>query len=641
MDSSSAVHNRRTRTKSDQALAREQELLAKSSSGSLTTNDPRPNTPKVVVTDVADGCAASGLLLKGDRLLAINGERVTDEVNGRALAKVEVGEVSFSIVRAGELTTVAVHKPESTTRLGVTIKNLTVELQTDQGAKVVVTDVADGCAASGLVVKGDKILSINGTPLTDEVQGRALAKEAVGEVAFSVQRGNGRLTVTVTKPEAATRLGVTLKNIVSKFTYFKDNSSDRASQAPSLPPSAASTPLPSRAQATARARDGSSDSPSSSDTTGWLSTAQKELDATDPAMPPKEATAVSPQKAVAVLGAEVEAVVAAQQWLAGQVATKTASGFDLAPISPSASGSEEQSEELTSSVSSEEAEAEAKMEAKTAAVKAEAEAAVEVAVKAEAEAKAVEAEAEAVKAEAVEAAVEAMERAAAAGAEAKAVEAEAEAVKAEAVEAVEAAVERAAEAKVEAEAKAEEERAPTPASDKGALGGVNVIVTDVVDSLKTTTTDVVDSLKNLVSKFPSFKDVATEFSAPTELTNGAATAGTAADGATADGGIKNVDGIKTPMATFLDTAAARNALAAAVQDKNANGAKVIVTDVANGCAASGLVIWRDKIISINGTPVTDEVQGTELAKAAVGNVTYAILRAGLRMTVTGTRHILL
>ena len=609
MDSSSAVHNRRTRTKSDQALAREQELLAKSSSGSLTTNDPRPNTPKVVVTDVADGCAASGLLLKGDRLLAINGERVTDEAQGRALAKVEVGEVSFSIVRAGELTTVAVHKPESTTRLGVTIKNLTVDLQTDQGAKVVVTDVADGCAASGLVVKGDKILSINGTPLTDEVQGRALAKEAVGEVAFSVQRGNGRLTVTVTKPEAATRLGVTLKNIVSKFTYFKDNSSDRASQAPSLPPSAASTPLPSRAQATARARDGSSDSPSSSDTTGWLSTAQKELDATDPAMPPKEATAVSPQKAVAVLGAEVEAVVAAQQWLAGQVATKTASGFDLAPISPSASGSEEQSEELTSSVSSEEAEAEAKMEAKTAAVKAEAEAAVEVAVKAEAEA--------------------------------KAVEAEAEAVKAEAVEAVEAAVERAAEAKVEAEAKAEEERAPTPASDKGALGGVNVIVTDVVDSLKTTTTDVVDSLKNLVSKFPSFKDVATEFSAPTELTNGAATAGTAADGAIADGGIKNVDGIKTPMATFLDTAAARNALAAAVQDKNANGAKVIVTDVANGCAASSLVIWRDKIISINGTPVTDEVQGTELAKAAVGNVTYAILRAGLRMTVTGTRHILL
>lgn len=73
-----------------------------------------------------------------------------------------------------------------------------MSLQTDQAAKVVVTDVHDGCAASGQLVKGDKIVSIDGTPVTDEVQGRALAKAAVGEVAFSVQRGNGCLTVTGT-----------------------------------------------------------------------------------------------------------------------------------------------------------------------------------------------------------------------------------------------------------------------------------------------------------------------------------------------------------------------------------------------------------------------------------------------------------
>ena len=121
-----------------------------------------------------------------------------------------------------------------------------------------------------------------------------------------------------------------------------------------------------------------------------------------------------------------------------------------------------------------------------------------------------------------------------------------------------------------------------------AAGGVNVIVTDVVDTLK-----------NLVSKFPSFKDAtAGAFIA------GTTTAGTAADGA------------PTPV------------------DKNVAGAKVIVTDVANGRAASCLVVKGDKILSINGTPVTDEVQGTALAKAAVGNVAYSILRAGLRMTVT-------
>ena len=80
--------------------------------------------------------------------------------------------------------------------------------------KVIVTDVADGCAASGLVMKGDKVLAINGTPVTDEIQGRVLAKAAVGEVVFSVLRGDARVTVTANKPEATTRLGVTMKNPV-------------------------------------------------------------------------------------------------------------------------------------------------------------------------------------------------------------------------------------------------------------------------------------------------------------------------------------------------------------------------------------------------------------------------------------------
>lgn len=51
------------------------------------------------MADVADGCAASGLLVKGDRLVAINGEHVVDDVHGRALAKAAVGAVAFSILR--------------------------------------------------------------------------------------------------------------------------------------------------------------------------------------------------------------------------------------------------------------------------------------------------------------------------------------------------------------------------------------------------------------------------------------------------------------------------------------------------------------------------------------------------------------
>jgi len=78
--------------------------------------------------------------------------------------------------------------------------------------QVTVTDVADGCAASGLMIKGDSIFSINGTPITDEVQGRALARAAVGKVTFSILRGDQFVTIVADKPEATTRLGVTFKD---------------------------------------------------------------------------------------------------------------------------------------------------------------------------------------------------------------------------------------------------------------------------------------------------------------------------------------------------------------------------------------------------------------------------------------------
>ena len=55
-----------------------------------------------------------------------------------------------------------VDKPEPTTRLGVTIN-----IETDQAAKVVVTDVSDGGAATGLLESGDKVVSINGCMVTD------------------------------------------------------------------------------------------------------------------------------------------------------------------------------------------------------------------------------------------------------------------------------------------------------------------------------------------------------------------------------------------------------------------------------------------------------------------------------------------
>ena len=84
---------------------------------------------KVLVTDVAEGCAASGLVRRGDRLLTINGVKVADEQQGTALAKAALGNVAYYILRGEELVTVTAHKPQAATRLGVTIKNLTDDQQ--------------------------------------------------------------------------------------------------------------------------------------------------------------------------------------------------------------------------------------------------------------------------------------------------------------------------------------------------------------------------------------------------------------------------------------------------------------------------------------------------------------------------------
>ena len=50
---------------------------------------------------------------------------------------------------------------------------------------------------------------------------QALAKAAVGDVVYYILRGEELVTVTAHKPEAATRLGVTIKNLtVGKCVYF-------------------------------------------------------------------------------------------------------------------------------------------------------------------------------------------------------------------------------------------------------------------------------------------------------------------------------------------------------------------------------------------------------------------------------------
>ena len=59
------------------------------------------------------------------------------------------------------------------------------------------------------------ICAINGTAVTDEIHSTEVARSAVGEVVYSILRGNERIKVTAHKPQASTRLGVTVKNITA------------------------------------------------------------------------------------------------------------------------------------------------------------------------------------------------------------------------------------------------------------------------------------------------------------------------------------------------------------------------------------------------------------------------------------------
>ena len=98
----------------------------------------------------------------------------------------------------------------------LTLRPCRFVLHAQNGARVIVTDVADGCAATGLVCKDDIICAINGTVVADELHSTEVSRSAVGEVVYSILRGNELIKVTAHKPQASTRLGVTVKNITAE-----------------------------------------------------------------------------------------------------------------------------------------------------------------------------------------------------------------------------------------------------------------------------------------------------------------------------------------------------------------------------------------------------------------------------------------
>lgn len=171
-----------------------------------------PVEPPVSVAALDPEGIAHSVLKLGDKLKAVNGKVVGDATQGAALLANATEKVALAVVRDGAEQTVEIFKPEASTKVGVTLAG-------GWRAKVQVAhQVADGGAAAGLLFQGDQMCAINGTTVTDNEQWASLARGAVGDVVFSIMRGGDFITVTVNKPEATTKMGVIVENILATAT---------------------------------------------------------------------------------------------------------------------------------------------------------------------------------------------------------------------------------------------------------------------------------------------------------------------------------------------------------------------------------------------------------------------------------------
>ena len=171
-----------------------------------------PVEPPVSVAALDPEGIAQSVLKPGDKLKAVNGKVVGDATQGAALLANATEKVALAVVRDGAEQTVEIFKPEASTKVGVTLAG-------GWRAKVQVAgQVAEGGAAAGLLFQGDQMCAINGTTVTDQEQWSSLARGAVGDVVFSIMRGGDFITVTVNKPEATTKMGVDVKDILATTT---------------------------------------------------------------------------------------------------------------------------------------------------------------------------------------------------------------------------------------------------------------------------------------------------------------------------------------------------------------------------------------------------------------------------------------
>ncbi|RPH66385.1 MAG: Do family serine endopeptidase [Burkholderiales bacterium] len=169
-----------------------------------------------LVSSVAPGSAAERAGLRpGDVVLSLNGERIERSGDLAAMVgKSKPGDrITLEVVRQGkreQVTAVLAEMPTSAesvaptsperseSRLGVAVRPLAPEERqaTRLSSGLVVEDVSGAAARAG-IEPGDVILSVNGKPVENVEQLRALVNGDARQLALLVQRGDLRIFVPV------------------------------------------------------------------------------------------------------------------------------------------------------------------------------------------------------------------------------------------------------------------------------------------------------------------------------------------------------------------------------------------------------------------------------------------------------------
>ena len=160
--------------------------------------------PSVGIYDISAGApAAVGQMQVGDKIVKIAGQPVASDDDIRTLSEQNSGKPTvFTVLRDNQEVPLTITPNTTTPFLGVILYPWYAPAKVDGLA-------LDSAAAKAGLQNGDTILSVNGTPVTNNISAKDAIQKSTGPLSLVVQGTDAQRTVTIDKSGA----GFTLNNL--------------------------------------------------------------------------------------------------------------------------------------------------------------------------------------------------------------------------------------------------------------------------------------------------------------------------------------------------------------------------------------------------------------------------------------------